>query len=104
MINQLMIDEPLIAPQPPSDCFKSLFKKKEKKPLLFLIHKLELLLEQTWVHFLPLSKANLLTLGCGERKRDSVYCRAPSKEYGQLMLKGPRLPDGLQAKAFKGSL
>ena len=39
VINQLMIDGPLIAHQPPSDCFKLLFKKKEKKTLLFLIHK-----------------------------------------------------------------
>ena len=38
----------------------------------------------------PHSKAAVLTLGCGEGKY-SIYCRLPSKENGQLMLKRPRL-------------
>ena len=34
---------------------------------------------QTWVHLLACSKANLLTSGCGEGKC-SIYCTVPSKE------------------------
>ena len=41
------------------------------------------------------SKVNLLTPGWGEGKI-SVYCRAPSKQNGQLMLKRPKVPDGFQ--------
>ena len=33
-----------------------------------------------------------------------VYCRAPRKENGQLMLKRPGLPDGFQARVFKDSV
>ena len=46
------------------------------------------------------SKANLLTLGCGEGKC-SVYCRASSKESRELVLKTPGLSDGFQGKVFK---
>ena len=49
------------------------------------------------------SKANLLTLGCGEEKC-SVYCRAPSKESRQLVLKRPELPEGFQGKVFKNRM
>ena len=38
----------------------------------------------TWVHSPECNKDNLLTLGCSEGKY-SVYCRAPSKENGQLI-------------------
>ena len=48
---------------------------------------------------LPHSKATLLTLGCGEGKH-SVYCRAPSKENRQLVLKRPKLPSGFQGRFF----
>ena len=33
---------------------------------------------QTWVHLPMLSKANLLTLGCGDGK-SGTYCRVPSE-------------------------
>ena len=35
-----------------------------------------------------------------------VQCvlQTPSKEYGQLMLKSPRLPDGFQRSVFKGKV
>ena len=46
------------------------------------------------------SKANLLTSDCGERKY-SIYCKAPSKEYGQLMLQRHELPDGFQGSVLK---
>ena len=46
------------------------------------------------------SKANLLTSDCGERKY-SIYCKAPSKEYGQLMLRRHKLPDGFQGSVLK---
>ena len=49
------------------------------------------------------SKANLLTLGCGEGKY-SVCCRAPSKENRQLMLKSSKLPDGFQRRVFKDNI
>ena len=31
----------------------------------------------------------------------AVYCRAPSKDSRQLVLKRPELPDGFQGKVFK---
>ena len=46
------------------------------------------------------SKANFLTQDCGERKY-SIYCKAPSKEYGQLMLRRHKLPDGFQGSVLK---
>lgn len=46
------------------------------------------------------SKANPLTLGCGEGKC-SVYCRVPSKESKWLVLRRPKLPKGFQEKVFK---
>ena len=49
------------------------------------------------------SKANLLTVGCGEEKY-RVYCRAPNKENRQLMLKRPELPSGFQGRVFKGNI
>ena len=55
---------------------------------------------QTWVYLPTCSKANLLTLGCGEGKY-SMYRRAPSKESRQLVLKRPQLPEGFQRKVFK---
>ena len=61
---------------------------------------LYLLQNQTWVHSPVCSKANLLTPGYGEGKY-SAYCRAPSKENGQLMLKRPKLPNGFQGRGFK---
>ena len=51
------------------------------------------LLNQTWIHSPACSKADLLTLVSGEGKY-SVYCRAPSKENRQLMLKRFEFPDG----------
>ena len=35
------------------------------------------------------------------KKKYSVYCRAPSKEYGKRIPKRPNLPDGFQGKVFK---
>ena len=59
--------------------------------------------KQTWVRSPARSKANLLTLGCGEGKY-SVYCKAPnvgpSKENGQLMRKRPKLPNGFQGSVL----
>ena len=55
---------------------------------------------QTWVCLSTCSKANLLTLGCGEGKC-SVYCMEPSKESRQLVLKRPELCDGFQRKVLK---
>ena len=46
-----------------------------------------------WTH----SKANLLTPGC-DKGEYSVYCRAPCKENGQLMLKRPKLPHGFEGR------
>ena len=63
----------------------------------------QLLLNLTWVRSPMGSKAKLLTLGCGEG-RVSIYCRAPSKENGQLVLKRPELPNGFQGRGFKGSV
>ena len=42
---------------------------------------LSLLLNQTWVRLPAQSKANLLTLGCGEGK-GSVYCRRQVRNPG----------------------
>ena len=33
-----------------------------------------------------------------------IYCRAPSRENGQLMLKKPEYPDGFQGRGFKGNV
>ena len=49
------------------------------------------------------SKTNLLTPGCGEGKY-SVYCRVPSKENKQLVLKRPELPNGFQGRVFKSNI
>ena len=57
---------------------------------------------QTWVRFPVCSKASPLMPGCGDGKH-SIYCRAPSKENGQFMLKRSKLPDGFQGRGFKGS-
>ena len=46
------------------------------------------------------SKANLLTLGCGEGKH-SVYCRAPSKESRAASAQKVHSPDGFQGKVPK---
>ena len=62
-----------------------------------------LLLSQKWVRSPMNSKANLLTPACVEGQY-SVYCRVPSKENRQLMLKRPKLPDGFQGRGFKGSV
>ena len=53
------------------------------KPYLYYCYQTKL-----QVHSLGHSKANLLTLDCGEGKR-SVYCRAPSKESRLLVLQRP---------------
>lgn len=47
-----------------------------------------------------ITEANIRTPGCGEGKY-SIYCRAPSKESGQLMFK--RL-DGFQRRVFKSNI
>ena len=47
------------------------------------------------------SKANLLTPG---EKKVQHLLQVPSKENGQLMLKGPELPDGFQGRVFKDSV
>ena len=49
---------------------------------------------------LACSKANLLTLGCGERE-SSVYCRLPSKEGRQLVLKGSQLLEAFRERFLK---
>lgn len=59
-----------------------------------------LVTKPTQVSFLRLSKVNLLTLGCSEENY-SEYCTTPSKEYGKLMHKRPKLPDGLQRRVFE---
>ena len=48
-------------------------------------------------------KPNLLSPHCGDRKY-SVYCRAPSKKNGQLMLKRPKFPEGFQERVVKDSV
>ena len=62
-----------------------------------------LLPNKNCVHLPVCSKANLLTQGCDEGKYN-IYCRAPSKENGQLMLKRPKLPNGIQGRGFKVSV
>ena len=64
---------------------------------------LKVLPNQTWVCSPTCSKANLLTPGWGEGKY-SIYCRVPSKEKRQVMLKGLELPDGFHGRGFKGSV
>ena len=49
------------------------------------------------------SEANILTLDCGEGK-GSVYCRAPYKEDGWLMLKTPKLRKGFQQSILQGQV
>ena len=49
------------------------------------------------------SKTKLLLPCCGEGEYTFSY-RAPSKENGQLMLKGPKLPVGLHARVFKDNI
>ena len=48
------------------------------------------------------SKANQLTLGCGEGKY-SIYCRTPSKSR-QLVLKRPELHAGFQEQFLKAAI
>ena len=55
---------------------------------------------ETWVHLSACSEANLLTLGCGERKC-SINCRVLSKESRQLVPKRPGFPNGFQRNVFK---
>ena len=50
-----------------------------------------------------MQQRQLLTLGCDEGKY-RVYCRVPSKENGQLMLKRLKLSDGLKEGSFKGNI
>ena len=42
-------------------------------------------------------------MGCGEGNCN-VYCKAPDKELGQLILRKPELPDGFQGNIFKGKV
>ena len=49
------------------------------------------------------SKANLLTLGCGERKCSVCYL-APSKDFRQLVLKRPKLPNGFRERILNTGL
>ena len=49
------------------------------------------------------SKANLLTLGCGEGKC-SIYYPAPSKDFRQLVLKRPKLPNGFRERILNTGL
>ena len=58
-----------------------------------------LLSNQIQVHSPKCSKANLLIPGCSEGKC-IIYCRAPCKENGWLMLKNPELSNGFQQKYF----
>lgn len=58
---------------------------------------------QTWVRLSACSEANLLTVGCGERKC-SIHCRVPSKESRQLVPKKPGFPDGFQRNVFKAKV
>ena len=37
-------------------------------------------------------------------KKYSVYCRTPSKESRQLILKRPEFPQGFQGRVFKDSV
>lgn len=62
-----------------------------------------MLLNQTWVHLPRHSKANLLTLGHGEGKCN-VYCKVPSQESRQLVLKRPILLHGFQGNVFKDGI
>ena len=45
------------------------------------------------------SKTNVLILGCNEGKC-SIYCKVPSREYGQFVLKDGFLPWGFSGKGF----
>ena len=48
------------------------------------------------------SKANLLTLGCGEGEwKYSVYCRHQARRTGNLHSERLKLPDTFQGRAFK---
>lgn len=47
-------------------------------------------------------KPNLLLPHCGDSKY-SIYCRASSKESGQLVLKRPELPNGFQGRVLKAT-
>ena len=59
--------------------------------------------DQTWAPLPGTHKTNQSTdLGYGEGKY-SVYCRAPSKQNGQLVLERPELSNSFQARDFKGS-
>ena len=62
-----------------------------------------LLPKQIGSSLLTCNRANLVTPGCGEGKY-SVYCKAPSKENGQLVLKRPECPEGFQGRVFKDSV
>ena len=46
-----------------------------------------------------MSKVNLLTKGCGKVKY--IYLQDAKQEKGQLMLRGPELLNGFQARVFK---
>lgn len=56
-----------------------------------------------WIYYLPHRKANLLTLGCGERKY-SIFCRVSSKENEWLMIKRAELLNGFKEKVLKGKM
>ena len=63
------------------------------------VYVVNLLPRQTGVRLPTCSKANLLTLGFDEGKC-SIYCRAPSKESRELVLKRPPNPQSLSGKGF----
>ena len=48
-----------------------------------------------------LSKANLLTLSCGEGKC-SIYCKVPDKESRTTHAQKTQIPHGFQGSIFKG--
>ena len=58
-----------------------------------------IVMNQTWVTHLLHSKANRAV-----GKESTVFIAGPTKEYGQLMLKRPKHPDGFQGRDFKGNI
>ena len=61
---------------------------------------MDVLWTQTWIHSPTHSKADLLTLACGDGKC-SIYCGHQTRRSGQLMFKEPKLLDGFQGRVFK---
>ena len=79
------------------------FGTKQLTLLPEMLFSKELIYFCYWTEFgfacLSYRKANILTLDGNEGR-----CRTPSKEDGQLMFQGLKLPNGVQVRVFKGNL